>query len=372
MERGDDGAALVAENVGRHYGETVALDDVSLTVGRGEVCCLIGPNGAGKTTFVRALTGTTDYSGDVTVFGSAPRNVDRSRVGLLPQEFSPAARLTARELLTYYAGLYDATRDVDSVLADLGLADSADTRYEDLSGGQKRRACVGTALVNDPELLYLDEPTTGIDPAGRRALWGTLEALAAGGTTLILTTHDMAEAERLADRVGLLANGELVAVDAPRTLVAAHGGESSLRIDLADTERGERVLAAAGYDTTTRSGVLVARDVAPEEIGEVVAELGQKGVTYDGLEWRQPTLEDAYLRLTGTAVGAEGTPIDARERTENGRSERTTRGIEPGSSGEAVVGADVSPRTDADGVSRTGTDETDEAEARTRPNGEGR
>jgi ABC-2 type transport system ATP-binding protein len=160
-----------AEDVRREYGETVALDGVSLSVAEGEVFGLIGPNGAGKTTLVRALTGTTDVAGRVELFGTHPRSADPQRVGLLPQEFSPPARLTARELLDYYGGLYDDRRSTADVLADVGIADATDTVYEQLSGGQKRRACVGTALVNDPDLLVLDEPTTGVDPNGRRDLW---------------------------------------------------------------------------------------------------------------------------------------------------------------------------------------------------------
>jgi ABC-2 type transport system ATP-binding protein len=232
---------------------------------------------------------------------------------LLPQEFAPASRLTARELLSYYAGLYDESVGIDDLLADLGLKDAADTRYEDLSGGQKRRVCVGTALVNDPDLLFLDEPTTGIDPAGRRALWELLETRAAGGTTILVTTHDMSEAEYLADRVGLLANGRLAEVGTPDELVAAHGGESRLVVEAADPAAGARALSAAGsaYRTEARAGELAVYGVSPAEIGDVVRDLEREAVTYDGLAWSEPTLEDAYLRLTGIAVGREGEPVAA-------------------------------------------------------------
>lgn len=319
-------AALVVENVHRQYGDTTALDGVSCAIEVGEVFCLIGPNGAGKTTFVRALCGTTDYEGRVEVFGSSPTAVDRSRIGLLPQEFSPPTRLTARELLVYYAGLYDDALDVDSLLADLGLGESADTRYENLSGGQRRRVCVGTALVNDPDLLFLDEPTTGIDPAGRRALWGLLEERVASGTTIFLTTHDMAEAERLADRVGLLAEGALVAVGSPRELVGTHGGESRLTIDGRAPAVGARALADAGYRAEARGDDLVVYDVPPEDIGRLVRELEERTIAYDGLAWRGPTLEDAYLRLTGTAVGRGGDPIEA---SGSGSTAEPTRGTDP-------------------------------------------
>ena len=226
---------------------------------------------------------------------------------MLPQSFTPHERLTARELIAYYAGLYDETRPVDDVLADVGLADTADTHYENLSGGQQRRTCVATALINDPDLLVLDEPTTGIDPAGRQALWELLEGLADRGVTIVVTTHYMEEAQRLADRVGLLADGRLVALDAPEQLVADHGGDSQL---LVDGEFDERTLERVDYPAqiALRNGRLVVYGVRPESIGRVVDELDAAGVAYDSLTWKQPELEDVYLALTGTGVGRAGEP----------------------------------------------------------------
>jgi ABC-2 type transport system ATP-binding protein len=309
---------IAAVDVRREYGDTVALDGVSLSVGEGEVFALVGPNGAGKTTLVRALTGTTDYEGRVELFGAPPREVDARRVGLLPQSFDPAERLTARELVAYYGGLYDRSRAVESVLADVGMdgpAD-ADTWYENLSGGQQRRTCVATALVNDPDLLVLDEPTTGIDPAGRRALWDLLESLADGGTTVLLTTHDMAEARRLADRVAMLADGRTVAEGSPRDLVERYGGQPELVASVGDGPAVE-VLAAAGYDAArTAHGVAVA-DVSPVEISEVVRALEREGIAYDELRWEQPDLESVYLALTGRGVTESGEPVDRdRDREE--------------------------------------------------------
>jgi ABC-2 type transport system ATP-binding protein len=300
--------ALVAEDVRRTYGDTVALDGVSLSVAEGEVYGLIGPNGAGKTTLVRALTGTTDAEGRVSVFGASPREVDPERVGLLPQEFSPAERLTARELVEYYSGLYDHARDTDSVLADVGLDGVADTWYENLSGGQKRRACVATALVNDPDLLLLDEPTTGIDPAGRRALWALVERLANEGTAVLLTTHYMDEAERLCDRVGLLADGRLAAEGTPTELVREHGGDPYLEIETSDPGARE-ALAAAGYRLAPDHDLAVV-GIEAREVGAVAGTLDEVGVEYGALAWRQPDLEDVYLALTGRAVGAGGATVE--------------------------------------------------------------
>ncbi|WP_436935340.1 ATP-binding cassette domain-containing protein [Halovenus marina] len=298
---------LVAENVSRRYGETVALDGVSLSVTEGEIFALVGPNGAGKTTLVRALTGTTDAEGTVRLWGEGPRAVNRERIGLLPQEFDPPSRLTARELVEYYGGLYDEARPVDDVLESVGMDGDDDTYYENLSGGQKRRTCVATALVNDPDLLVLDEPTTGIDPAGRRTLWNLIEGLADEGTTVFITTHYMEEARRLADRVGLLADGRLVAVDSPERLIADHGGESLLVIE------GEFIPAVTDrltHEAAVTDGELLIQNVSPEDIGDVIDRLTDAGVSYQSLTWREPDLEDVYLELTDSSVGRTATERD--------------------------------------------------------------
>jgi len=310
--RASETPAIVLEDVTRRYGSVTALDGVGFTVERGHVFALIGPNGAGKTTLVRALTGTTDAEGRVELFGAPPRAVDPGRVGLLPQEFTPTERLTARELVAYYAGLYDDARPVEDVLADVGLASSADVRYENLSGGQRRRACVATALVNDPDLLVLDEPTTGIDPAGRRALRELLAGLADDGTTVFLTTHDMDEAEELADRVALLADGELLEKDAPAVVVSEFGGGRRITLTTDDPDAAATVMADQGRFAQPTDDEIVVPGVAPEDVGDIVDALVEAGVTYESLTWAEPDLEDAYLNLTGTRVGPRGEPIDRR------------------------------------------------------------
>jgi ABC-2 type transport system ATP-binding protein len=338
--------AIAADDLRKAYGDTQALAGVSLSVDAGEVFALLGPNGAGKTTLVRCLTGTTTPdAGETRLLGSPPRSTPKGRIGLLPQDFTPPDRLTARELVAYYAGLYDDARDVDAVLEEVGITEAANARYADLSGGEKRRTLVATALVNDPEVLFLDEPTTGIDPAGRRAVHALIETLAAAGTTVFLTTHYMDEVERLADRVGVLADGELVAVDAPRALVRDHGGESRLLVDADATSVGRdanrplddhagplagddaNLLAGddtdsladydadslADYDVEFTDRGLVLRNVTPGEIGGVIDALAAAGVEYDALSWREADLETAYLALTGEAPrSADTDPPDGR------------------------------------------------------------
>ncbi|WP_256402944.1 ABC transporter ATP-binding protein [Halorubrum salinum] len=305
---------VVAEGVRKSYGDVVALDGVDLRVEAGEVFGLIGPNGAGKTTLVRALTGTTAAEGTLETFGVPPREVDPQRIGLLPQSFGPPERLTASELVDYYGGLYDAARESDAVLRDVGMADDADAWYETLSGGQKRRTCVATAIVNDPDLLFLDEPTTGIDPAGRRSIHRLIERLAGDGTTVFLTSHAMDEVERLADRVALLRDGSVVAVGPPDELIAEHGGDPRLDVTI-DGDSGDAVADAVAAELDGSVAASVPRDasveptdhglrilgIRPEAIGGAVDALGAAGVAFESLAWSEPSLEDVYLRLTGEA-----------------------------------------------------------------------
>ena len=309
-------AALVAEGVTKSYGEVTALDGVSLEIEPGEVFGLVGPNGAGKTTLVRALTGTTRAEGHVRVLDADPTAVERSRIGLLPQSFSPAGRLTPRELLAQYAGRYDGARDPDTVLSDVGIDGSVREQwYETLSGGQKRRVCVAIALVNDPEVLFLDEPTTGIDPAGRRALWELLEDLAAGGTTVLLTSHSMAEVERLSVRVGFLTGGRLVAVGTPRELIAAHGGRSRLVVetDRDEADDGPGFDGLRGdFEVSSQTGQVVVEGVGPRDIDTVVAAFDDRGIGVASLTWAQPDLGDVYLALTGESFTDETGGNDGR------------------------------------------------------------
>jgi ABC-2 type transport system ATP-binding protein len=289
-------AAVAVADVEKAYGERTALAGVSLAVEAGEVHGLLGPNGAGKTTLVRAITGTTAVDGgSVSVFGVDPAELPEARLGVLPQQFDPPERLTARELLRYFAGLYDEARDPDAVLGTVGMADDADTWYGNLSGGQQRRVCLGIALVNDPDLLVLDEPTTGIDPAGRRQVRDRIGTLAAGGTTVLVTSHDIDEVERLADRVTLLAAGEVVATGAPAELVAEHGGRNRLLV-----ETDADPAAVDGYAASRVEEGLVFADVDPDEIGGLVDALTGSDVEYEALRWSRPGLEDVYLQLTGS------------------------------------------------------------------------
>ena len=328
-------ATVEATALEKRYGETVALAGVSLSIEAGEIYCLIGPNGAGKTTLVRSLTGTvTPDSGTVRLLGGDPASIDHSRIGVLPQAYSPPARLSVRELLRYYSTRYPATRDPEDVLEAVGLADAADTWYEDLSGGQQRRLCVGTTLLNEPDVLVLDEPTTGIDPAGRRTVWALIESLVETGTTVLLTTHDMDEAHYLADRIGLLADGRLLATGTPEALIGEYGGENHLTADLDRTTLaadGDRAGLSASIEdriggaVRIRDGILEIADVAATDIATVVEVLEEREIAYSELSWEEPDLEDVYLTLAGienvTWTADTGAVAPSRSRVETATAE---------------------------------------------------
>lgn len=280
------------------YNGVPAIREIDVTVSPGEIFVLIGPNGAGKTTLVRSLTGTiTPDRGEVRVLGVPVEKMDSTRIGLLPQAFAPPMRLTGREIIDYYGGLYEDARSTADVLDDVGMGDDADQWFERLSGGQQRRICVGTAIVNDPDLLVLDEPTTGIDPRGRRRIWDLLSALKAEGRTVLLTTHDMVEAETLADRVGLLAEGELVTVGEPGELIDRYGGDHQLVVRLQSPIEQDRVNAIP-LDVVSNGTELVFPGTAPDEVGHVLDTLDDHGISFTKFVWEEPSLEDVYFRLT--------------------------------------------------------------------------
>lgn len=321
-------AALVARDVRKSYGDTVALDGATLSIDDGEVVVLVGPNGAGKTTFVRALTGTTTPdSGTLALYGESPADLDRDRLGVLPQSFAPPERLTAAELLEYYAGLYDDANDPEQVLVDVGLSDCSDTWYEQLSGGQRRRACLGAAIVNEPDIVILDEPTTGIDPAGRRTVRKQIDRLASTGSTVLVTTHDMAEAATIADRVALLVDGQIKAVDEPERLIEEYGGEPQLEIGVSTPEEAINTIEAGEWASTDTNievdrtdGTVTVAGVKPTDIGAIAAALDDAGVEYDALRWRQPDLESVYMALAGAS---ESVP-DGHERRHSRREREAT------------------------------------------------
>jgi ABC-2 type transport system ATP-binding protein len=266
------------------YGDLEAVRGIDLEVQAGEVFAFLGPNGAGKTTTVEILEGYRERSGgEVRVLGEDPERASRAwreRIGIVLQSCRLDPYLTVRESLALYAGYYSAPRPVEEVIELVGLAGKADARARSLSGGQQRRLDVGMALVGDPELLFLDEPTTGFDPSARRQAWETIAGLRDLGKTVFLTTHYMDEAQRLADRVMVIAGGEIVAAGTPD--------------DLGDRDRLPTTISyrLGGEEVSLQTQTPVA------DLQELTRRAIDEGLALEGLEVTRPSLEDVYLALT--------------------------------------------------------------------------
>ncbi|MEN8655604.1 ABC transporter ATP-binding protein [Streptomyces sp. 21So2-11] len=298
-----DGPAVVLDDVHKRYGTTHAVNGVSLTVARGEFFGLLGPNGAGKTTLVEIMEGQRKAdSGTVSILGTSPwpRNVALlPRLGVQTQTSAFFVRLTAREHLRTMAALYRSDRDAaDRALASVGLTGQGDKRIDDLSGGQRQRLAIASALVHEPELIFLDEPTAALDPQARRALWQVLRELKGAGRTIVYTTHHLDEAEALCDRVAIMVDGAITALDSPGRLIAAGSPVTRLlvpaqRLTLADAQ------AIAGVDRATQDGDTIVLETL--DSGRVLA--GVDAIAgLQGVQTRTASLEDVYLELTGSGI----------------------------------------------------------------------
>ena len=277
-------AVITIRGLRKSYGEFEAVRGIDLEVQAGEVFAFLGPNGAGKTTTVEILEGYRKRSGgEVEVLGVDPEHGDRAwreRIGIVLQSCRLDPYLTVRDSLGLYAGYYRAPRPVDEVIELVGLGGKADVRASKLSGGQQRRLDVGMALIGDPELLFLDEPTTGFDPSARRQAWETIAGLRDLGKTVFLTTHYMDEAQRLADRVAIIAGGEIVARGAPEDL----GDRDAQATTITYSRNGERVS--------------IETDDPVRALNELTGRALAEGFELEGLEVSRPSLEDIYLTLT--------------------------------------------------------------------------
>ncbi len=298
--------------------ETVAVDGLDLMVRRGEVFGLLGPNGAGKTTTVEICEGLNqETSGEVFVLGRAWRTGQdrsiRARIGVCLQETKFFEKQTVRETLHLFAACYHGGRPVDEVLRLVSLQEKADARQSQLSGGQRQRLAVATALLGRPELLFLDEPTTGLDPQSRRQLWEVVRQFRQEGGTVLLTTHYMDEAHQLCDRIGVVDRGRLIALGTPRELIHSLGAEHVVELDAAGVgaRLGQQLLdALPGVQRSEVSADRAVLTVATVHgsVPALLALLRENALELTGLATRHATLEDVFVHLTGRALREDGQP----------------------------------------------------------------
>jgi ABC-2 type transport system ATP-binding protein len=292
--------------VKRYDRDVVAVDGLDLEVQVGECFGLLGPNGAGKTTTVEILEGLLDpTAGDVEVLGmrwASDERALRERLGVSLQETHLFDRLSVGETLSLFRSFFARGRDPDDVLRAVSLDEKKAAWTSKLSGGQRQRLAVACALVGDPDLVFLDEPTTGLDPQSRLQLWDVVEAFKRGGRTVLLTTHYMDEAERLCDRVGVVDHGKLIALGTPRDLIASLGGQEVIEVTLAagklDEEAAARLPGVHGV-RHVGSGFALAADPLHVALPALVDHLRAAGLTLERLSTRHATLEDVFVALTG-------------------------------------------------------------------------
>lgn len=303
--------AIVVDNFSKSYGSNRVVDHLQFSVQRGEVFALLGPNGAGKTTTVETLEGyRSPDEGTIRVLGHDPireAQALKPQIGVMLQQDGLYPGLTAREVLRLFAGYYEHPQNIDELIERVGLTDAVKTRCRRLSGGQKRRLALAVALVGNPSLVFLDEPTAGMDPQARQVTWEIIRALKRNGVTVLLTTHLMDEAERLADHVAIIDHGRLIALDTPANMtgvqnanivrfVAPAGLDCIQLAALPSAKKAEEVRAGSYLLETKEAGNI------PALLAELTAWLRDQGITLSELRVGHGSLEDLFLRLTGSEV----------------------------------------------------------------------
>ena len=299
--------AVHVQAIRKTYGRTVAVDEVSFDVQPGEIFGLIGPNGAGKTTTMECVEGLrAPDRGAISVLGLDPsRDVYalQERIGVQLQEAQLQKRIKVQEAVALWASLYRKPLDGDRLIDQLGLGDKRNAWFMTLSGGQKQRLFIALALINDPELVFLDELTTGLDPQARRAIWDLVRGIRQRGKTIFLTTHLMEEAERLCDRVAIIDHGRIVDIGTPADLIHRHCPERSVIVRIEDPAAADRFRAIPQVQSVTAQGLqLTIRGNGEELITQVIHCLAEHSMRVIDFRTEVPTLEDVFLKLTGHMI----------------------------------------------------------------------
>jgi ABC-2 type transport system ATP-binding protein len=294
-------SAISIKTLVKTYGDMNAVDGIDLTIDSGEVFALLGPNGAGKTTTVEILEGHRDRtSGEVDVLGFDPSTGDREfreRIGIVLQETAVEPELTVSEVLDVYGDVYPKRRPTGELIELVGLGEKSNSRIKTLSGGQQRRLELALGLVGDPDLVFMDEPTTGFDPSARRQAWSIVENLASLGKTILLTTHYMDEAQHLANRIAVIAKGVIVAEGTPETLGDRQNAEALVRFNLPEgVSASELPITPSGVE---KSVVVMSHQSPTLLLNRLTSWALDRNVELEGLSVDRPTLEDVYLQLVG-------------------------------------------------------------------------
>src|SRR5688572_12071110 len=299
--------AIQVSGIRKSYGRTLAVDDVSFDVRSGEIFGLIGPNGAGKTTTMECVEGLrTPDRGDISVLGLHPtRDAYRvqERIGVQLQQAQLQKRIKVREAVALWASLYRKPADGGRLIEQLGLSDKRDAWFMTLSAGQKQRLFIALALINDPELVFLDELTTGLDPQARRAIWDLVRSIRHRGKTVFLTTHLMEEAERLCDRVAIIDHGRIIDIGTPPELVRRHCPEQTAVLATDDSTAADHFGAIPDVESVTREGsVVTVQGRAPDLVTQVIRCVAEHRMHVTDFRTEVPTLEDVFLRVTGHTI----------------------------------------------------------------------
>jgi len=307
--------AIEVHGLVKRYGPLAAVAGIDFEVPAGTVFSFLGPNGAGKTTTTEILEGLRQKTeGTVSVLGLDPWNEGAElhrRIGVIPQEFRFFEKITPKEAIEYYRALFHTRADPKKILAQVELSDKADARYDTLSGGQKQKLGLALALTNDPEICFLDEPTTGLDPHARRAIWEVIRTLKRDGRTVFLTTHYLEEAEILADHVAIINQGKIIASGAPQEIIQKYGRPARMRVS-GPPELADYLTRKLGVAVSSDAGRLEIDLHRKEDALRVLFALDASGLPWDSFATEQDTLEDVFVRLVGRmdngALKSEGGP----------------------------------------------------------------